>query len=198
MRAAILIAAVALFGCQQGNSESAEENEPSGGDNEASADEQPATGETPGEQPATENLSPAPPPVALAAEGGSAADDQLSEAARRRIMGFCVFNLRRTLHCFEDDAYWDTFMTHYYATSGGGQADPEQKQRAIGILKDDILKLHREKRLVENCENMVSTHKLPTEEQMQRVEASYDKSCAEYASALGFMIFHQRVFHDPR
>lgn len=178
MRAAVLVAAVALLGCQQGSSES----------EAATQKPQPVA--------ADDDRAQETPPPDQAAD--LAPEEVVSEVERRRIMNFCVHNLRRTLRCFDDDAYWDTFMTHYYATSGGGQADPEQKQRAIGILKDDILTLQREERFVENCENMVSTHKLPTEEQMQRVEASYDKTCAEYASALGLMIFSQRVFHDPR
>jgi hypothetical protein len=190
MRAAILIATAALLACQQGDAEA--------------PDDPPVTEEAAAvDPPVTEEAATVADPAARrmaepAADSPAATGGQIAEQQRRRILGFCVFNLRRTLRCFDDDAYWDTFMTHFYATSGGGQADPEQKQRAIGILKDDILKLQREERFVENCENMISTHKLPTEEQMKKVEASYDKSCAEYASALGYMIFHQRVFHDPR
>lgn len=113
------------------------------------------------------------------------------------IKAFCLRAFARTRQCFHDDAYWDAFVTFYFAARNEPVA-PEAKRQMSGNLKDDLVKLERDGAIASNCDVMIARTRLPTEEQMARVRATEGRSCAEFGSRLGWLIFHQGVFHRPR
>jgi hypothetical protein len=132
----------------------------------------------------------APAPAAIAPAAAPAAPDAAMKA-------FCLRNFERIRHCFSDDAYWDTFVTFYFA-SLGVPVDSGAKRRMIGNLKDDIAKLDRGHSFAQNCDAMLATRRLPTAAQMARVRATDGKSCAAFGAELGLVTFSEGVFHLPR
>ncbi len=113
------------------------------------------------------------------------------------VKAFCLRTLGRTSSCLNDDAYWDTLATMYFSASGQ-PVDDQTKQGFIGNLRDDMVKLRNERAFDQNCDRMIEGQKLPTPAQMAAVTATEGKTCAEYAAKLGFLIFHEGVFHQPR
>ena len=139
--------------------------------------------------------------LALSAACGRRAEPPPAPAAvapdNPAIKRFCVRNFERIRGCFDDEAYWDTFVTFYFA-GRGGPIDPDAKRRMIGNLKDDVVKLMKDHAFAQNCDAMISNRRLPTPEQIARVRATDGKSCAEFGSQLGWVIFHEGVFHLAR
>ena len=110
---------------------------------------------------------------------------------------FCMRNFQRIRQCFDDDAYWDTLVTFYFA-SLHIPVDADAKRRMVGNLKDDVAKLSKGNAFAQNCDAMLATRRLPTAAQMARVRATDGKSCAAFGTELGLMTFSEGVFHLPR
>jgi hypothetical protein len=132
--------------------------------------------------------------AAAPAEAPPAARARPPQSAEK---AFCLRTLSRTSMCLGDDAYWNTLATLYFAASGQ-PVDDQTKQGFIGDLKDDMVKLRTDRAFDQNCDRMIEGLKLPTPAQMEAVNATEGKSCAEYAAKLGYLIFHEGVFHQPR
>jgi len=110
---------------------------------------------------------------------------------------FCLRNFERIRQCFDDEAYWDTFVTFYFASLHIA-VDPDAKRRMVGNLKDDVVKLVKSRGFAQNCDAMLATRRLPTAEQMARVRATDGKSCTAFGTELGLVTFSEGVFHLPR
>ena len=110
---------------------------------------------------------------------------------------FCLRNFERIRQCFDDEAYWDTFVTFYFASLHIA-VDPDAKRRMVGNLKDDVVKLVKSRGFAQNCDAMLTTRRLPTAEQMARVRATDGKSCTAFGTELGLVTFSEGVFHLPR
>ena len=114
-----------------------------------------------------------------------------------QLVTFCAKNHARTISCFKDDQFWDIFSTMYFAKHNPTVAEEERKAW-IGILKDDVLTLYREKGFEKNCEASLLHNKAPSAKSVATVNAAREKSCAEFASAYGHMVFQEGAFSDAK
>jgi hypothetical protein len=139
---------------------------------------------SPSNQPAVGNAvgsATAPPP-------GAEADAQ----------AFCEKTMQKMLACFEDASFWDVLATTYFAKYPDASGNPDVKKMWIGMRKDDLVGLKRENALGENCHVMVTKNQLPTADDIKTVSDAMAKSCADFGTAMGFMLFHKGAFHTPR
>jgi hypothetical protein len=142
--------------------------------------------------------------LAIVCLGACGRDDRAAPPAAAKpatpdpaMKAYCMRNFERIRQCFDDEAYWDTFVTFYFASLGNA-VDPDAKRRMIGNLKDDVVKLKRGNAFAQNCDAMLATRRLPTAQQMARVRATDGKSCAAFGTELGLVTFSEGVFHLPR
>jgi hypothetical protein len=111
---------------------------------------------------------------------------------------FCEKTMQKVLTCFDDAAFWDVFATTFFAKYPDTTGNPDAKKQWIGMRKDDLVGLKQDKQLAENCTVMVRSSVLPTADDMKTVNAAMAKSCTDFGTAMGFMLFHKGVFHTPR
>ena len=114
-------------------------------------------------------------------------------------MAFCQANFGKMLTCFEDDSFWQIFSTMYFAYSPqGAQVAEADKQLWIGMRKDDLMSLKADKALEQNCVAMLTHTKGPTAAQRAQVDTARAKSCPDFASAFGGLLFAEGVFHEMK
>lgn len=111
---------------------------------------------------------------------------------------FCEKTMQKILACFDDTAFWDNFATTWFAKYPDDTGNPDAKQAWIGMRKDDIAGLRRENALAQNCTVMVERSRLPSAADMKPVEVAMARTCGDFGTAMGFMLFHTGVFHLPR
>lgn len=119
-------------------------------------------------------------------------------AADAEATAFCRKTMQKILTCFDDKTFWDNFATTWFAKYPDTTGNPDAKQAWIGMRKDDIVGLKQDQQLDQNCDVMVRGNRLPTADDMRPVTAAMDKSCGDFGTAMGFMLFHTGVFHLPR
>lgn len=137
-------------------------------------------------------------PVAKEKPAASAAQQPTVEAPNPAAQAFCEKTLQKVLDCFNDEAFWDVFATAYFAKYPDTTGNPDAKKMWIGIRKDDIVGLKKDGQLAQNCTTMVRGMRNPTDADMAPVTAAMAKSCTDFGTAMGFMLFHKGVFHEPR
>ena len=121
-----------------------------------------------------------------------------------KLLAFCIDNLRREHACFDDDTFWEVFATLQLNAVGEhvgntGAMTPEDRKRAIGIMKNDLLEAGTTTRGYQTtCETMLKSTQLPSAQSIANVVAARKKSCAEFANAYGTMIFVEGAFRNPR
>ena len=118
--------------------------------------------------------------------------------AEAEAQAFCEKTMQRVLDCFKDDGFWDVFATTFFAKYPDTTGNPDAKKMWIGMRKDDIVGLRQDNQLAQNCTVMVRGTRLPTAEDMQPVVTAMGKSCTDFGTAMGFMLFHKGIFHMPR
>ena len=128
----------------------------------------------------------------------AAAPQPASEASNPAVQTFCEKTLQKVLDCFNDEAFWDTFATTYFAKYPDTSGDPDAKKNWIGMRKDDIVGLKKDGQLAQNCTVMVNGMRNPTDADMAPVTGAMAKSCTDFGAAMGFMLFHKGVFHEPK
>jgi hypothetical protein len=114
-----------------------------------------------------------------------------------QLVVFCANNHFKMMDCFKDDQLWDIFATMYFAKHDPTVSDDERK-RWIGKHKDDALALFKERGFEKSCEVSLLHNKAPTAKSVANVDAARGKSCAEFASAYGYMVFYEGAFADPK
>ncbi len=124
---------------------------------------------------------------------GSASPGNTSEA-----QAFCVETLQKVYSCFEDATFWDNFATTWFAKYPDTSGNPDAKKEWIGMRKDDLVGVKQDNEIVENCKVMVRLNRLPTAQDIDAVTGAMKKSCSAFGTAMGVMLFHNGVFHEPR
>jgi hypothetical protein len=127
----------------------------------------------------------------------SAAASATPQAVDPQLVRFCAQAYFKMMDCFKDDEFWQVFSTMYFANSKLAVDEDERKQW-IGILKEDLLKLHGERAFEKNCEASLQHNKAPSERSIKMVNEARQKSCAEFGSAFGYMVFNEGAFHQPK
>lgn len=110
---------------------------------------------------------------------------------------FCMRSMLQIKKCFEDEAFWDTHATAYFAALKQ-PIDPERKKQWIGMYKDSFVSLVRAKELEQNCEAMLAQNQLPTQKQMDLVDQAREQSCVAFGGALGYVLYSEGAFYRPR
>ncbi|HXU68464.1 MAG TPA: hypothetical protein VN947_04005 [Polyangia bacterium] len=146
--------------------------------------------------------------VALVALAGCKGDDKGRSApaaakpaappSDAEMVDFCTKNMFKWFTCFDDEKFWDNFATIYYAQNPNAPSDPASRKMWVGVLKDDLMALRRDKAFEQNCKVSLEHNLAPKPKTMATVAAARDKSCAEFASAFGWMTFGEGAFHAPR
>ena len=136
-----------------------------------------------------------PTPPAGSAAGSATASPQGDTA---QAQAFCEKLMHKMLVCFDDAGFWDVLATTYFAKYPDATGNPDAKKAWIGALKDSFVDLKNEQQLAENCSVMVRGLRLPTAADMQAVNESMTKSCTDFGTAMGLLLFHKGVFHMPR
>jgi hypothetical protein len=126
-----------------------------------------------------------------------AAKPAASDGPAQSLVSFCVQNNVKMMSCLHDDAFWDGFSTLYFAKTGQA-VDDAARRHWIGVLKDDLLGLQRANGFEQNCQAALTHNKAPTPRSVATVTAARERPCAEFGTALGYMIFHEGAFHDPK
>jgi hypothetical protein len=111
---------------------------------------------------------------------------------------FCVATMKHVMSCFHEDSFWDAFATTYFAKYPDQTGDPDAKKHWIGMRKDDLVQLYRDRQFEPNCQVMLEKNQLPTEADMKSVQAAMEKPCVEFGGAFGYLLFHKGVFHAMR
>lgn len=111
---------------------------------------------------------------------------------------FCVRSMSQMMTCFRDESFWDVYATTFFAGRDEQIVDPERKQLWIGMQKDAVVALARDKEFEANCDMMLAENKLPTATEMKVVDDARAESCTAFGAALGWMIFGQGSFYAPR
>ena len=142
-------------------------------------------------------LDKAPAPTAPAA-GGAIGSATAPAAADAEAQAFCEKTMQKMLACFDDASFWDVLATTYFAKYPDTTGNPDSKKMWIGMRKDDLVGLKRENALTENCHVMVTKNQLPTTADIKTVSEAMAKSCTDFGTAMGFMLFHKGAFHAPR
>ncbi|CAN5910523.1 hypothetical protein BH11MYX3_BH11MYX3_16060 [soil metagenome] len=135
------------------------------------------------------------PPTSGALAGSSSAEPP---AAEPKAQAFCEKAMRKALECLNDDGFWDVFATTFLAKYPDPSGNPDSKRAWIGMRKDDIAGLAKDGQVQQNCSVMVRLNRLPTEADMKPVVDAMGKSCTDFGTAMGFLLFHKGVFHLPR
>lgn len=120
-----------------------------------------------------------------------------SAAGDPKLVQFCAASYFKMMDCFKDDEFWEIFSTLYFANTSLTVDDVERKHW-IGVLKEDLLKLYGEHGFEKNCEAALEHNKTPSERSMKLVNDARQQSCAAFANAFGYMVFHEGVFHQPK
>jgi hypothetical protein len=178
MRTALLIGVVAALGCR----DSAEERSHGTAGRSASR-----AGTTPGSAAGPKAASGSPAPAL-----GDAA-----VAIDPALHAFCVRSMLQIKKCFDDDAFWDAHATTFFAAQKK-PIDPEEKKHWIGVYKDSFVSLVRAHELEQNCTVMLEQNQLPTQQQMELVDAAMKQSCAAFGGALGYVLYSEGAFYRPR
>lgn len=121
-----------------------------------------------------------------------------ADAPNPAAQAFCEKTLQKVLDCFNDDAFWDAFATTFFAKYPDTTGNPDAKKQWIGMRKDDLVGLKKDGQLAQNCTVMVQGLRNPTDADTTPVNAAMAKSCTDFGAAMGFMLFHKGVFHDPK
>ena len=143
----------------------------------------------PGSSPATGSAAATPQP---------AGETKAQPAAEADARAFCEKTMQKLLACFDDTTFWDNFSTTWFAKYPDTSGNPDAKKAWIGMRKDDIVGLKKDGQLEQNCDVMVRHNRLPTAADMQPVTAAMAKSCGDFGTAMGFLLFHTGAFHQPR
>ena len=129
---------------------------------------------------------------------GKPAPPAAAGANDAELVSFCTKNMFKWFSCFDDEKFWDNFATIYYAQNPGAPSDAASRKMWVGVLKDDLMALRRDKAFEENCRASIEHNLPPKPKSVAVVSAARDKSCAEFASAFGWMTFGEGAFHTPR
>jgi hypothetical protein len=114
------------------------------------------------------------------------------------VQAFCEQTLQKVFTCFEDAGFWDNFATTWFAKYPDTTGNPDAKKEWIGMRKDDLVGVKRDNQIAQNCQVMVRLNKLPTAQDIEAVTGAMKSSCSAYGTAMGVMLFHNGVFHEPR
>jgi hypothetical protein len=114
-----------------------------------------------------------------------------------QLVQFCARNQLKMVNCLNDDQFWDIVSTMYFAKTGQ-KVGEEERKHWIGVLKDDVLALYRDRAFEKNCATSLEHNKAPSPRSVSTVTAAREKSCAEFASAFGYMVFQEGAFYEAR
>lgn len=139
------------------------------------------------------------PDAAPAAAPAAAALTFAAGTPERALRDFCVANHEQFLACFEDDAFWDVLATMFFARHPTlDDGTPRTRQLWIGMRKDALAALARERRLAEDCETALRHSLWPTEKTVARVVEARTAGCLPFANAFGKMVFVDGAFSEQR
>lgn len=128
---------------------------------------------------------------------GSAATGSAAAVATPEMHAFCLRSMLQMKKCFDDDAFWDAHATTFFAAQKQ-PIDAEAKKHWIGVYKDSFVTLVRNKELEHNCDVMLADNQLPTPAQMALVDQTHSQGCAAFGAALGYVIYTEGAFFNPR
>jgi hypothetical protein len=115
-----------------------------------------------------------------------------------QLVDFCTQNFIQSMKCFEAPGYWDVMTSIYFAKNPNMPADDASKQRWVGMLKDDMNTLARERRFEENCRAMLEHNRWPAPRTVENVTRARSRGCPEFANAFAAMLFSEGAFSQPK
>jgi hypothetical protein len=113
------------------------------------------------------------------------------------LLQFCVKNHFKLVNCADDDQLWNEISNRYFAKLGQ-KVDDEERKHWIGVYKDDLIVLYRDRAFEKDCATSLAHTRPPSPSSVNLVTAAREKSCAEFATAFGNMVFGEGAFFDPR